>query len=361
MARKSITSYHNWAASGSLSRDLPDDGATPGLLNVNIGLDLDIDALVNQVLTSLNIDVPVSGGTQPANLEVTLNTCAGAGVSPTSLVTTNKIVKSLLSLLLGTTLSLEIDSSGPSPADPNTMSLDLRLCGSSIDSLRATLTSALEGVADLLNSLFTDVNIVTHFSVGGSECFATPTLSSLPLPSPSTSVAIPPPSASPPPSSTLDGINLIALVEALLGQDGGILGFNSANYTLDAAPDLTVDVIVGLSNTLTGIVEPVGAILTVVDATLDILLGINVAVRTNQDSSSSPMPSDLGQGDDVVVNIGLGNVLNNTLSDPGPIVAVVSSEVSRVLASILNLNVIVNVDGGSGCGCIESRRASAKN
>lgn len=379
MTRRSITSPRDRAAARSHSRDvlvvkenvnLSSRGLIGDLLaslGITSGIDIDVGTLVDQVLNSLNIHVPISGGNQFTNLEATLNICAGSGASETLLDAINEIVDSLLSSLLGTTVNLEVDSSSSSPTNPNTVSLDLQLCGSSDDSLEGILTSVLMEVENLLNGLLTDLNIVTNCNVGGSGCPATPTMSSskLPLPSPSTSVTVSNPSVSPSPSSTLNGISISlgGLVDSLLGLVPGILADLglTVNYTLDTAADPTVGVSLGLNDTLSSVDGLADTVLALLGRTLDTLLGMDITIQTNSGPAASPMPSNISQGNGLVVDIDLGSILNGTLSnlDVDGILNDVSSGVSGVLASLLNLNVATNVNGGSGCGCNQSTRASA--
>jgi hypothetical protein len=376
MTRRSIVSSRNKAAPGSRSRGLLaidgnvslNSGGPPSDLLASLsttpdgsGIDIDIDSLVDQVLKSLDI----TGGTQSTNLEVTLDICVGAGVADTLLGTITKLVNSLLFSLLGTTDNLKTNSSCSSPVDPNTISLDLHLCGSSGDSLETILPNALNEVVGLLNRALTDLKIVTDCIVDGSGCPPTPTLSSanLPLPSPPTWVADPDPSVSPSPSSTLNGVNLTGLLGSFLGQVQGILarlGLNSANYALNATTDSTVGVFVELSGSLNSVDGLSDTVLALVDDILSELLGIVATVPIGPNPTSSPTPSDLSQGDHVVVTIDLGTLLNDTPPNASTIVNDVSLGVSGVLANLLNLNVVANVDGGDGCGCDQSRWASAK-
>jgi hypothetical protein len=159
------------------------DGLLDGLLG---GSGLDLDALVNKLLESLGISVPVSGGNQSSDLEAELHICIGAGISGTQslLDTITDVVNSLLSSLLGTTVKCMVNSSCSSPVNPHTISTDLQVCGLSGLSLESTLDKALKAVANLLNGLLDGVTVVTNCSVGGSGCPATPTLPSSSNPSP---------------------------------------------------------------------------------------------------------------------------------------------------------------------------------
>lgn len=362
MTRRSVISPRNAAASGSHSRDLlttdssinlDSDGlvsnllASLGITPSGSGIDADLYTFDNQILSSLDIDVPISGAT--TDLKATLNICVGAGVPDNFIGATTKVINSFLSLLLETTLNLEVDLSCSSPADPNTIAFDLQICGSSSDSLGAILSGALKKVADLLNGVLTDVEIATDCIVGGSGCPATPTLSSSNMPPPS-----------PSPSSTLDAINL----SGLLGQIEGILAdlrLGPANYTLGNVTDITVGLFVVLSDTLNSVDRLVDAIPPLVDEILEELMGTGITVKTSPDPTPTPTPSTLSSGDDLVVYIDLGTIPNGLLFNTGDLVDAILSGVSEVLARLLNLNVVTNVDGGSGCGCSGSRRASAKS
>ena len=379
MTRRRIVSSRKRAASDSHSRALlaVDDNvnlnssgllsdllSSLGIPSSDSGIGIDINTLVNQILNSLNISVPISGGTQSTNLKATLVTCVGASVSKNLLDPTTKIVNSLLSLLLGTTVNLGIDLSCSSPTDPDTMSLDLQLCGSSGDSLEAILTSALKEVETILNGALLESKIVTSCDVNGSECPATPTLSNsnMPPPSPLVPVLIHDPSVSPSSFPTLNGINLGGPVDGLLGQVEKILadlGLNTVNYALDIAVDPIVGVSVGLGDTLSNVDGLVDTISVLVKETLDTLLGIDLTVQTNP--FPSPAPSGFIQANGIVVDVDLSAPLNGTLSKTRSIVDGVLLGVSEVLVILLNFDVIVNVDGGSGCGCNGSRSASAKS
>jgi len=331
------------------------------------GTDIDIGVLVNGLLNSLDISVPISGGNQSSGLDAVLYVYIGTGIPGTQnlLNTITDLVNSLLSSLLGTTLNCKVDSSGSASVDPNTISIDLQVCGLSGNSLGSTLDRILEEVTRLLNDPLDDVEIVINSSVGGPGCPATPTLSasSQPLPSPSTPVGIPNPSVSPSSSSTPSGINL-SLLPSTLGQVGGILGdlgLSLGGYDLDPGADLVVGVLVGLGNALSSVDGLVATVTALVDETLDCLLATNVTtVQANSNPTPSPTLSNLGPGDGIVVNIDLGVVLNATLSDTGNLVDGVLSAVSGLLANLLDLDVSVNVDGGPDCGCSGSRKASAK-
>ena len=347
--------------SGGLLGDLL---ASLGITPSSSGVDVDIATLVNRLLSSLAVPIPTSGETLSANLEATLDICVGTGVSQTLLDTITKVVNSLLSSLLGVTANLEVNSS--SPVDPNTASLDLQLCGSSGDSLEAILTSILKEVADLFNGALTEVKIVTSCSAGGPVCTpATSTLSNLP-PSPSSiSVPVPSSSISPSPSSTFNGTNPSGLVDSLLMEVQGILanlGLGSANPTLDAVADPTIVVSVALSDTLSSVDGLVDTILALTRQVLDTLMPIeiNLTVQANPDSTSPPVPSGLSEGDSVVIDLDLSAILNDILSEALDIVDQVSSGVVGVLADLLKVDVVANVNGGTGCGCSQTRRASGK-
>jgi len=377
MARRSIAPSH----SGGPPRDGGSRSPTPSAVdlvtNVNLNLDgsldgllsgseLDLDVLVNQLLQSLGISVPNSGGNQSGDLEAELRICTGASISGTQslLDTITGVVNSLLSSLLGTTVQCKVKSSCSPSVDPHTMSIDLQVCGLSGLSLESTLDKALKAVANLLNGLLDDVNVVTTCSVGGSGCPATPTLSSpsYPLPSSSslTSVDVPHPNVSPSPPA---GIDSSGLLNGLLAQVNGVLvdlGLSLGNYTLDTGAGLVAGVSVVLSDTLGSIDGSVPTVIALVDETLDLLLACDITVQTDPDQSSSSAPSHPSQGGGMVVNIDLGAVLDATLSNTAELVDEVLSAVSGVLAALLNADVVVNVDGGHGCGCGGSKKASAK-
>lgn len=345
--------------------DLNLGGLLDGLLG---GSGLDLDALVNKLLKSLGISAPVSGGHQSSGLEAELYICIGADISGTQslLDTIADVVNSLLSSLLGATVECKLKSSCSPSVDPHVTSIDLQVCGLSGPSLESTLDKALKAVASLLNGLLDGVDIVTNCSVGGSGCPATPTLPSPshPLSSPSTSVDVSYPNASPSPSTGIDSSTLLnGASNHLLAQIRGVLddlGLSLGNYTLDTGADLVVGVSVGLNNTLSSIDGLVSTVIALVDETLDSLLTTDVTVQADSDQSSSSAPSHPSQGDGIVVDIDLSVVLDATLSDTVKLVDGVLSAVSGVLATLLKVDVVVNVDGGHSCGCSGSKKASAK-
>jgi hypothetical protein len=358
MARRSIASSHNRRTPSSHSG---------GLLNLDA---LNLDGLLNGVLGSPGT---TSGGSQSGNqssgLEVDLNICIGTGFSETQslLDTITDTVNSLLSSLLGTTLECKVKSSCSAPVDPNTISIGLQICGLSSESLNSTLDQTLKAVTDLLNSLLGRVTVVTESSVGGPGCPATPTssISSQPHPSSSTSVGPTYLNVHPSPSSTPHSVvDWSGLLNGLLSQVGGILsdlGLGSGDYTIGTGTDLIVGVSVGLCDTLSSTDGLVDTVIALVDETLRSLLGTNLTTQPNPNPSSPPTSSHTGQGDGIVVDIDLSTVLNATLSDTGDLVADVLSGLPSVLADLLDLDVVVNVDGGHDCGCSGSRRATAKN
>lgn len=336
---------------GLLDGLLGSSGTTPDILGI------DIDTLVNGVLTLLDVKLPISGGDQSSGLEVDLDICIGAGISGTEslLKTITDVVNSLLSSLLGTTLDTHAKSSCSSPVDSKTISVDIQVCGLLGDSFASTLDQTLKAVTGLLNNLLGDVNISAKIAVDGTGCPATPTLpsSSHPHPSPSTSVKKPR-SVSPSRSSDpISSIDLGGLLDGLLGQVEGTLGdlgLSLGDYNLDTDVNLTVDVSIGLGS-IGGLLDTVIAL---VDEILDSLLGADVTVRLNPNPTPSSASSNHGQGGGIVVDIGLDVVLDALLSDTGKLVDAVLSGVSGVLANLLNLDVTVNIDGGRG-----SRKAGA--
>lgn len=354
---------------GLLNGLLSSPGTTSG---GGSGTDLDIDELVDELLNSLGINRPVSGGNQSSGLEATLDICIGADLSGTQnlLDTVTDIVNSLLSSLLGTAVKCEVGSSCPALVDPNTISVDLQLCGLSDGSLGSTLDKTLKAVDDSLNGSLGGVTIITKCNAGGSECPATPTSSNSnhSRPSPSNSHVppeIPQPSIYPSHSSTPHSdTDLSGLVNSTSGQIGGILdylGLSLGDYNLDTDADLVVGVFVGLSDTLSSTDGLVDTVTALVDEILDSLLGTDVITQPNPNPASSPTPPYPDQGDGIVVDVDLSAVLNATLSDTGDLVDGVLSAVSGALAYLLNLDVVVNADGGHDCGCSGSRKASAKN
>lgn len=368
-ARRNIVPFHSGGSRGLTPRavnltanvNLNLDGLLDGLLG---GSGLNLDVLVNQLLQPLGINVPIPGVNQSGNLEADLRICTGASISGTQslLNTTTGIVNSLLSSLLGTTVESRVESSCPPPVDPHTVSIDLQVCGLSGLSLEPTLDEAMRAVSNLLNGLLEDARVVTTSSVGGSGCPVTPTLSSLslPLPSSSTSVDVPRPSISPSPPAGTDSSGLL---NGLLPQVNGILGdlgLSSGDYTLDTTTNLVAGVSVVLNDTLGSIYGLVPTVIALVDETLDSLLASDIIVQTVPDQSSSSAPSQLGQGGGMVVDIDLGAVLDAVSSNTTELVDGVLSAVSGVLASLLDIDVTVNVDGGHGCECGGSMEASAK-
>ncbi|KAF9652707.1 hypothetical protein BDM02DRAFT_3183394 [Thelephora ganbajun] len=339
----------NFNLGGLLSELLGSRETTPG----GSGNDLNIDVLVNALLNSLGISVPIYGGNQSSGLEADLSICVGAGISGTQslLDTITNVVNSLLSSLLGTTFTCKVDSSCSVPADPNTISIGLQVCGLSSDSLESTLDKTLKAATNLLNGLLDGVKIATDSNIGGPGCPATPTFSSsgLPLPSPST---LPHPSVLPLSSS----IGLLGQVEGILGD----LGLASGDYNLNTDTDLIVVVSVGPNDTLITLDGLVAKVITLVDEVLDVLLDTDITVQINSNPTTSPTPPNPGQENGIVVGIDLGVVLNATLSDTGALVDGVLLAESEVLAKLLNLDVVVNVDGGHSCQCSGSRKASAK-
>lgn len=366
MARRSVAPLHSGGSRGptpsavdpATSVSLNLDGLLGGLLG---GSGLNVDVLVNQLLQSLGMSVPIPGVNQSGNLEAVLRICTGASISGTQslLDTTTGIVNSLLSSLLETTVECRVESSCSPPVDPHTVSIDLQVCGLSGLSLESTLDEAMRAVSNLLNGLLDDARVVTTSSVGGSGCPTTPTLSSpsLPLPS-STSVDIPNPNVSPSPPA---GIDLSGVLNGLLAQVDGILGglgLSSDNYILDTATNLVAGVSVGLNDTLGSIDGLVPTVIALVDETLDSLLASDITVQTEPDQSSSSAPSQPSQGGGMVVDIDLGAVMDVTSSNATDLVDGVLLAVSEVLANVLNVDVTVNVDGGHGCGCGGSKNAS---
>ena len=329
---------------------------------------LDIDRLVDGVLNSLGFSGPVSGGNQSSGLEIDLDIIIGTDISGTQslLDTITDVVNSLLSSLLGTTVKCKVESSSSTLVDPNTISVDLQICGLFDGSLESILDEALKGVADSLNGYLDSAKIVTKCNVGGPGCPSTPTLSSssYPHPSPSTS-AVPPEvshsSIDPSPSSTpYSGIDLSGLLNGALGEIGGILdslGLGSGDYNLNTDANLVADVSVGLSGTLDSTGGLADTVTVVVKKVLDLCLGTNITTRLNPNPTPSPTSSQPDQGGGIVVDIDLSTVLDATLSNSSDLVGKVSSAVSGVLARLSNLKVVANVDGGSGCGCKDSTSA----
>jgi hypothetical protein len=150
-------------------------------------------------------------------------------------------------------------------------------------------------------------------------------------------------------------LNLLVQVKVVLGD----LGLSLGNYTLDTGADPIVGVYVGLSDTLSSVDGLVATVIALVDETLDLLLATNVTVQSALDQSSSSAPSHPSQGGGIVVDIDLGVMLDGTLSDTTGLVDGVLSAVSGVLATLLNVDVVVHVDGGHSCGCSGSKSASA--
>jgi len=368
MARRSIVSFHSGGSRG------PTPSAVDPATNVNLNLDglldgllggsgLNLDVLVNQLLQPLGTSVPIPGVNQSGNLEADLRICTGASISGTQslLNTTTGIVNSLLSSLLGTTVECRVESSCPLPVDPHTVSIDLQVCGLSGLSLESTLDEAMGAVSNLLNGLLDDARVVTTCRVGGPGCPTTPALSSpsLPLPSSPTPVDVPPPNVSPSPPA---GIDYSGLLNGLLPQVNGILGdlgLSSGHYTLDTATNLVAGVSVVLNDTLGSIDGLVPTVIALVDETLDSLLASDITVQTDPDQPSSSALCQLSQGGGMVVDIDLGAVLDAVSSNTTELVDGVLSAVSGVLATLLDADVMVNVDGGHGCGCGGSRNASA--
>ena len=372
MTRRKITPSHRGRSSHG-----PNSGGVNLATNVNLNLGglldgllggsgLNLDVLINGLLKSLGIVAPVSGS-QSSGLEAELRICIGADISGTQslLGTITDVVNSLLSSLLGTTVKCKVEPSCSLSVNPHTISIDLQVCGLSGLSIESTLDKTLKVVANLLNGLLDGVNLVTNCSVGGSGCPATPALPSPshPLPSPSTEVDGPHPSVSPSPPAGIDHSGLLnGASNELLVQVRGVLndlGLSSGDYTLDTGADPIVGVSVGLNDTLGSIDGLVAVVITLVDETLDLLLATNVTVQTDLDQSSSSAPSHLSQGDGIVVDIDLGVVLDVTLSNTVELVDGVLSAVSGVLATLLDTDVAVNVDGGHNCDCSGSKRASA--
>ena len=376
---RSIASSYDGGSSHDEGSHGPNSGAVNLATNSNLNLGglldglldgsgLDLDKSVNGLLKSLGISVPVSDGYRSSSLEAELHVCIGAGISgiQSLLDTITNVVNSLLSSLLGTTVKCKVKSSCSLSVDPYTISIGLRVCGLSGLSLESTLDKALKAVANLLNGLLDDVNIVTNCSIGGSGCPAIPTLPSPshPLPSPSTEADVPHPGVSPssPADISLSGLlnktsdELLVQVREVLGD----LGLIPGNYALDSSADPIVGVSVGLNNTLSKIAGLAAMVTTLVDETLDLLLATNVTVQTDLGQSSSSASSHPGQGDEMAIDIDLGAVLDATLSSTTKLVDGVLSAVSEVLATLLNVDVAVNVDGGHSCDCSGSKKASAK-
>lgn len=360
------------SSSGSSSLSLGE--SVNGLLNslgITLGGDqssgsdvnIDVDTLVEEVLNLLGLGTPISGVDQSADLEIVLQICLGTGTQ-NLLDTVTNIVNSLLSSLLGNTLSLEVDSSCSASADSNTLSLGLQICGTVGDSLEATLNNVLDTLANLLSGLLNGVNVVvTGCSVSGSGCPATPTSSSsnlLPTSSVphSSSVVDPQPTVSPSPSPTLDGTDLSGLVDTLLGDVDGILsdlGLSSANLNLVNLTDSVVDVSVGLDDTLSSSLD---AVVRLLGGILDDLLDTNVTIQPTPDPTTTPTS---GQGNGCAIDIDLALLLSATLTGADDIVNAVSLAVAQVLADFLGTGVSVNVNGGSSCGCSASKEASPQN
>lgn len=331
-----------------------------GLLSGLLGSGLDITSLVNNVIKSLGISVPISGGYQSTSLEADLSVCIGAGLSGTQslLNTITDIVNSLLSSLLGTTVKCNINSTCSAPIDSLTISIALRVGGLSDLSLGSTLDKLLGAVAELLNGLLGGVKIETTCSVDGPTNSTTPTLSSSThsLPSPSTSVGVPDPSVSP---SSPAGIDLSGLLDGtsdqLLGQIEGILaGLGLSSYSIETGANLAVGVSIGLSDTLSSVDGLVADVLVIVNNTLASLLGF--VVQLDPSSTSPP----ISQGESIVVDIDLGAIIDGILSDKDGLLEDVSLAVSEVLASLLNTQVTTTTDGGPSCGCGGPKMASAK-
>lgn len=367
MTRRSVTSSRSGGSHGSQSGGLDLGGLLNGLLgspgttsngNQSGSSEVSIDVLVNEVLNSLGINGPVSSGNLSSSSEAVLRICIGADISGTQslLDAITDVANSLLSSLLGTTLRSKVESLCSASANPDTVSIDLQVCGLFGGSLESTLNKTLKAAAGLLNNLLDGVNIVTNCSVGGPGCPAVSILSNSNQ-SPSS------PSTEAPPSSST-GIHLDGgLLSGLLGQVEGVLsdlGLSLGSYDLDTDVDLIVGVSVGLSDTLGGTSGLTATVIALIDEILDSLLATDLTVQTGLDPTSSSSLSNLDQGDIIVVDIDLGAVLDATLSDTGSLVDGVLSAVSGGLATLLDLDIAVNVDGGHDCGCSGSKKASAK-
>ena len=355
--KRAVISSHSRRSSdgGSSSSGGLDLG---GLLSGLLGSGLDLTSLVNDVIKSLGISVPISGAYQPSSLEADLSVCIGADLSGTQslLDTTTDVINSLLSSLLGTAVNSNVGLSCSTPIDSLTISIALRLGGLSDPSLGSTLDSVLGAVAQLLNGLLGGVKIETTCTIDGSTGSTTPASPSPAHspPSPSTSVGIPP-STSP----AGRGLGELLSLDQLLNQVEGILGglgLSLDNYSLDTGVDPIVWVSVGLSDSLSSVDGLATDVLALVDKILDTLLAVDVDVQL--DLNSTPPP--ISQGESIVVNIDLSALLSDvTLSDKDVLLDSVSSAVSEVLASLLNTHVTAIADGGPGCGCGGPKMTSA--
>jgi hypothetical protein len=322
----------------NLKRSAPPSGS-PNLLGIN----------ANQVLNTLGITLPISGVTQSTNLVANLNICLGDAISETQslLDDTTGFIKSLLSLLLEFSVDLNVDLTPSTPANPSTISLGLQLCGLG-DSIDLTLSQTLNKVANLLNVDLVGITIAIEYT-GGSGCPVTTT----PLPPPSN------PATNPDLSVTSLTLGLGASIDNLLGQVDPILadlGLGSINLGLDTTADLTVDISVGLSNTLSSVDGLVDKVFALVGKTLNLSLVTDLTLEINPGPTPSPMPSDPS----IIVDIDLSPLVSYVSSDLDGIVHLVLSVVSEVIARLLDVGVVVNVDGGSSCGCSGSRQASPK-
>ena len=341
----------------SHSRRTSNDGSSPsgglnlgGLLSGVLGPGLDLTSLVNNVIKSLGISVPISGGYQSTSLEADLSICIGADLSGTQslLDTITDVVNSLLSSLLGTTVKCKVNSTCSAPVDPLTISIVLQVGGLSDLSLGSTLDKLLGAIAELLNGLLGGVKIETTCIVDDPTNSATPVLSSSThlLPSPSTSVPVPRPSVSPssPAGTDLSGL-LNETLDQLLSQVGAILGdlgLSSDGYSINTGAHLAVGVSVGLSDALSSVDGLVTDIITLVDEILDLLLAFDVDVQLDLSSTSPPV----SQGESIAVDIDLGAVMDATLSDKDGLLEDVSLAVSKVLAFLFNAQVTATTDGG---------------
>ena len=316
-------------------------GLTNGLLAGLLNGGSNVNDVVGGLLKSNGIS-PISGGSKSIDLGVDLNICIGVDIGTEGLLgTVVDVVNSLLSSLLGTTIESNVASSCSASADPETISIDLQICGGSGDLLESTLDKALGVVA---NSLLDGAKVVTKCNVGGSGCPAT--LS--------------------PPSAAHSGINIdlggvLALVEGLLSD----LGLTSNNYNLNTDGGLIVDVSVGLGLTLDGVDGVLAAVVDLVDDILGLVLNVDVTTRPNSNPPSSPTPTN----SDIVLEIDLGTLLNvDAEVDLSGLVDTVLEAVSAVVEDLglginldLELGAVINILGGPGCGCDKSRKVSVKN
>lgn len=327
----------------NLKRSVPPSGS-PNLK----GLD------ANKVLNSLGITLPVSGVTQSTNVVANLNVCVGDAISETQalLDDTTDFFNSLLSLLLGVHVDLNVGQTPSTPTNPSTVSLALQLCGLLGDSIDSTLSQILNEVTNLLNASLDGITIAVDYT-GGSGCPATTT----PLPPPSNPVANPNLSVS---SLTLDLNASIADISGLVDKILASLGLTTINLGLDATADPTVVMSVGLSDTLSSIDGLVDEVIAIVKEVFDLLL-VDTTIQINPGPTPSPALSDPS----IVVNINLGSLLSDVPVsldlDLGNTVNTILSVLSEVVAGLVNVDVVVNADGGSSCGCSGSRMASPKN